>query len=186
MTRSAWSSLAVVAMLLSACAHLDPEDRAPRTDPVARLNPAALRPGKWTSGIRALGPAARRRPAASTSRSRWRGWRGRGRTLRPPRLNARPTSRSGRKPLAAASTSMTRAAPRRLRSRRPTKSTSGDGSPGAKTRRSRTRPQRTPTWPRRGCWWPPTPCAPSPPCARRRTPSRATLAARTWPSARSP
>ena len=45
MTRPAWSSLAAVAMLLSACAHLDPEDRAPRTDPVARLSPSG--PSPW-------------------------------------------------------------------------------------------------------------------------------------------
>ena len=37
--------LAAAALLLSACAHLDPEDRAPRTNPVARLAPAG--PSPW-------------------------------------------------------------------------------------------------------------------------------------------
>ena len=43
MTRLA--GLAAVAVLLSACAHLDAEDRAPRTDAVARLAPAG--PSPW-------------------------------------------------------------------------------------------------------------------------------------------
>jgi hypothetical protein len=54
MTRPAWSSLAAVAMLLSACAHLDPEDRAPRTDPVARLSPSGPSPWQVDFGDPAL------------------------------------------------------------------------------------------------------------------------------------
>jgi len=42
---SAWAGAAAAATLLSGCAHLDPQDRAPRTDPVLRLRPAG--PSPW-------------------------------------------------------------------------------------------------------------------------------------------
>lgn len=41
----AWCGWVAMAVLLSACAHLDPADRAPRSDPVARLRPAG--PSPW-------------------------------------------------------------------------------------------------------------------------------------------
>jgi outer membrane protein TolC len=45
MSPRAWTALAAAATLLSGCAHLDAADRAPRTDPVVRLNPQG--PSPW-------------------------------------------------------------------------------------------------------------------------------------------
>ncbi len=50
MTWLARCGLAAAAMLLSACAHLDPQDRVPRTEPVGRLAPQGASPWRVEFG----------------------------------------------------------------------------------------------------------------------------------------
>lgn len=61
----AWTALAAAATLLSGCAHLDPADRAPRTDPVTRLNPQGPSPWRLDFGDPALAALLREADSGS-------------------------------------------------------------------------------------------------------------------------